>query len=67
MGQVKLRVDMACQGCAGAVRRVLEQLEGVESVDIDVAEKSVVVTGSASPDAVLAAASKAGKKTEFWQ
>lgn len=58
---------MSNQGCAGAVRRVLEQLEGVESVDIDVAEKSVVVTGSASPDAVLAAASKAGKKTEFWQ
>lgn len=59
-------VRHAVQGCAGAVRRVLGKLDGVDKVDISVPEKKVVVTGSANPEVIKDTVSKTGKKTEFW-
>ncbi|GAB2229412.1 hypothetical protein Droror1_Dr00023552 [Drosera rotundifolia] len=64
---VVLKVGMSCQGCAGAVNRVLEKMEGVESYDIDLKEQKVTVTGSVQPDTVLQNVSKSGKKTSFWE
>src|SRR5690606_32501461 len=55
-------VEMTCQGCANAVRNCLKGVSGVKNIDIDVAKKTVVVTGSASNDALLAALKKSGKK-----
>eukprot|EP00200_Dunaliella_tertiolecta_P001853 CAMPEP_0202349056 /NCGR_PEP_ID=MMETSP1126-20121109/6708_1 /ASSEMBLY_ACC=CAM_ASM_000457 /TAXON_ID=3047 /ORGANISM="Dunaliella tertiolecta, Strain CCMP1320" /LENGTH=67 /DNA_ID=CAMNT_0048940805 /DNA_START=34 /DNA_END=237 /DNA_ORIENTATION=+ len=66
MPEVTLRVDMMCEGCVGAVKRVLGKLEGVESFDVNLEEKKVVVRGSATPEAVLEKVAKTGKKTEFW-
>ncbi|KAG4982891.1 hypothetical protein JHK87_027640 [Glycine soja] len=63
---VVLKVGMSCQGCAGAVNRVLEKMEGVESFDIDLKEQKVTVKGNVQPDEVLQAVSKSGKKTAFW-
>ncbi|ESW17538.1 hypothetical protein PHAVU_007G247500 [Phaseolus vulgaris] len=63
---VVLKVGMSCQGCAGAVNRVLGKLEGVESFDIDLKEQKVTVKGNLQPDEVLQAVSKSGKKTAFW-
>ncbi|QCE05408.1 copper chaperone [Vigna unguiculata] len=57
---------MSCQGCAGAVNRVLGKMEGVESFDIDMKEQKVTVKGNVQPDEVLQAVSKTGKKTAFW-
>nr|KYP34623.1 Copper transport protein ATOX1 [Cajanus cajan] len=57
---------MSCQGCAGAVNRVLGKMEGVESFDIDLKEQKVTVKGNVQPDEVLQAVSKTGKKTAFW-
>ncbi|XP_054794156.1 copper transport protein CCH-like [Prosopis cineraria] len=64
---VVLKVGMSCQGCAGAVRRVLGKMEGVESYDIDMKEQKVTVTGNVQPEAVLQTVSKTGKKTAFWE
>ncbi|XP_014511005.1 copper transport protein ATX1 [Vigna radiata var. radiata] len=64
---VVLKVDMSCQGCVGAVKRVLGKLDGVESYDIDLNEKKVVVKGNVQPDTVLQTVSKTGKKTTFWE
>ncbi|XP_048139591.1 copper transport protein ATX1-like isoform X1 [Rhodamnia argentea] len=64
---VVLKVRMSCQGCSGAVKRVLEKMEGVESFDIDLKEQKVTVKGNVQPDAVLQTVSKSGKQTAFWE
>ncbi|XBI01339.1 hypothetical protein VPH35_130138 [Triticum aestivum] len=64
---VELRVGMSCEGCVGAVKRVLGKMEGVESFDVDIKEQKVTVKGNVTPDAVLQTVSKTGKKTSFWE
>ncbi|XAR64950.1 hypothetical protein NMG60_11008856 [Bertholletia excelsa] len=64
---VVLKVGMSCQGCVGAVKRVLDKMEGVESVDIDLKEQKVTVKGNVQPEEVLQTVSKTGKKTSFWE
>ncbi|KAK9812872.1 hypothetical protein WJX72_005031 [[Myrmecia] bisecta] len=61
MPEVALKVAMSCGGCEAAVRRVLGKLEGVESVNVDMQQQKVVVTGTASPEAVLQTVAKTGK------
>ncbi|MBA0759762.1 hypothetical protein Gotri_022598 [Gossypium trilobum] len=57
---------MSCEGCVGAVKRVLGKMEGVESYEVDLKEQKVTVKGQVQPDAVLQTLSKTGKKTTFW-
>ncbi|XP_021296146.1 copper transport protein ATX1-like [Herrania umbratica] len=64
---VVLEVRMSCEDCAGVVKRALETMEGVESVDIDLQEQKVTIKGYVQPDAVLQIACKAGKKATFFQ
>ncbi|KAL3523640.1 hypothetical protein ACH5RR_016474 [Cinchona calisaya] len=64
---VVLKVGMSCQGCVGAVNRVLSKMEGVESFDINIEEQKVTVKGNVQPEAVLQTVSKTGKKTSFWE
>ena len=65
--EVVLRVDMMCEGCAGAVKRVLGKVEGVESFDVDVATKKVTVRGTATAETLLEKVAKTGKATELWK
>ncbi|CAN4114381.1 unnamed protein product [Withania somnifera] len=58
---------MSCQGCVGAVNRVLGKMEGVESYDINIKEQKVTVKGNVEPEAVFQTVSKTGKKTSFWE
>ncbi|MED6201882.1 Cytosolic copper metallochaperone [Stylosanthes scabra] len=58
---------MSCQGCVGAVNRVLGKMEGVESFDINLEEQKVTVKGNVQPEAVLQTVAKTGKKTAFWE
>ncbi|KAK4268765.1 hypothetical protein QN277_025373 [Acacia crassicarpa] len=62
-----LKVAMSCEGCVGAVKRVLGKLDGVESYDVDLKEQKVTVKGNVLPDTVLQTVSKTGKKTTFWE
>ncbi|CAN6452431.1 unnamed protein product [Victoria cruziana] len=64
---VVLKVGMSCEGCVGAVKRVLNKMQGVESYDVDLKEQKVTVKGNVEPDAVLQTVSKTGKKTSFWE
>ncbi|CAN7085197.1 unnamed protein product [Brassica oleracea var. botrytis] len=57
---------MSCQGCGGAVNRVLGKMDGVESFDIDIKEQKVTVKGNVEPEAVFQTVSKTGKKTSYW-
>jgi copper chaperone len=47
---------MRCGHCEAVVRRELEGVSGVETVDVDLATKRVTVSGEALDDAVLIAA-----------
>lgn len=58
---------MSCQGCVGAVKRVLGKLEGVETFDIDIDAQKVTVKGNVAPDVVFQTVSKTGKKTAYWE
>ena len=64
-------VGMTCEGCSGAVGRILRKQAGVRDVAADVAAKTVRVTHSAeaAPAAMLVAlkawGDKAGKSVEL--
>jgi copper chaperone len=47
---------MHCDHCVAAVEQELSAVAGVESVDVDLATKRVVVTGDALDDGALRAA-----------
>ncbi|KAI4384079.1 hypothetical protein MLD38_009846 [Melastoma candidum] len=64
---VVLKVGMSCNGCVGAVKRVLGKMEGVESFDVNLEEQKVTVKGNVQPDAVLQTVAKTGKATSFWE
>lgn len=55
MTETKFNVGMTCGGCAAAVKRVLEKIEGVQAVDTNVEAKTVVVQAddSVSPQLLL--------------
>ena len=39
-----------CGGCAAVVKEKLSDIEGVENVEVDVAEKKLIVVGTADKD-----------------
>ena len=50
----KINVGMTCEGCAGAVKRILNKVDGVEEVNTDVGSKSVLVKSKGiTPDKML--------------
>ncbi|CAH0721474.1 unnamed protein product, partial [Brenthis ino] len=60
-------VEMTCEGCSGAVERVLNRLkgQGVENISISLPEQKVTVTSSLSSDQLLEVIKKTGKKTSY--
>lgn len=48
------RVGMTCVGCENAVKRLVGKVDGVASMETDVAQKKLVVTGTCSADDVIA-------------
>ncbi|KAG7305609.1 hypothetical protein JYU34_009701 [Plutella xylostella] len=60
-------VEMTCEGCSGAVERVLNRLkgQGVEDVSISLPDQKVSVTATLSADQLLEVIKKTGKKTTY--
>ena len=56
---------MTCESCARAATALLSKVPGVEKVETDVPSKTVTVTGTASPDTVIATLRKTGKETSL--
>ncbi|KAG7671941.1 hypothetical protein Ndes2526B_g07122 [Nannochloris sp. 'desiccata'] len=69
MPEVALKVAMMCEGCSGAVQRVLGKMPGVQNFNIDMPQQKVTVTvdDNVDPTAVKEIVAKTGKATEFWQ
>jgi len=55
-------VKMHCGGCAGAVERILNKTEGVESYKVDLGTQTVEVTGAIPYDDILEKLKKSGKE-----
>ena len=47
---VQFKVGMTCNGCSGAVTRILNKIDGVEKIDANVETKEVKVTCDDSVD-----------------
>ena len=59
--EIRLNVNgMKCGGCVANAEQALKAVAGVASCQVDLAGKSARVTGSAGPDALIAALQKAG-------
>jgi copper chaperone CopZ len=53
---------MTCQSCVSAVKSALKPIEGIESYDIDLENKQVVVTGRAAPSVLCRALKDTGRQ-----
>lgn len=51
MKEVVFNVGMTCEGCSGAVTRILKRVEGVENIDCNIEEKRVTVSCDDEVDA----------------
>lgn len=59
--EIRLSIlGMRCAGCIAAVETALQGVEGVESVNVNFADHSAVVTGSADPDRLKSSLKAAG-------
>ena len=64
--EISLDVDVMCEGCASAVRRICARIDGVTRVDVDVDSKTVVIVGDGlDPDDVRARVAKCGRETRL--
>ncbi len=64
MPVVRLDVpSIVCDGCAELLTEKIGEVPGVEDVSIDVAAKTITVTGDVDPGAVTAAIGDAGHRT----
>lgn len=63
----EFQVEMTCDGCSGAVRKVMGKLEGkgVNKVEIDMEKQRVYVDSSLSTEDLLESLNKTGKKVSY--
>ncbi|XP_064481651.1 copper transport protein ATOX1-like [Ornithodoros turicata] len=63
----EFKVEMTCEGCSGAVKRVLGKLEGqgVNKVEIDLPSQRVLVDSTLSSDKLLEVLKKTGKSCSY--
>ncbi|KAF0914626.1 hypothetical protein E2562_030691 [Oryza meyeriana var. granulata] len=65
--KVEVKVRMDCEGCERKVRKALEDMKGVSSVEVDVKQNKVTVTGYVEQEEVVERLRRrAGKKAEPW-
>ncbi|XP_070554172.1 copper transport protein ATOX1-like [Ptychodera flava] len=61
----EFQVEMTCEGCSGAVNRVLKKLDGVDDIQIDMEAQKVYVASTLSADVLLETIKKTGKATSY--
>ncbi|PHM68227.1 copper-exporting P-type ATPase CopA [Xenorhabdus sp. KJ12.1] len=63
---IQLLLDgMSCASCVSKVQKALQSVEGVKNARVNLAERSALVTGSASSEALVDAVIKAGYGAEI--
>jgi copper chaperone CopZ len=65
-GSVVLSISgMTCGGCASSVTRVLTNVPGVVSAEVNLSGRSAIVAGTATPENLIAAVRLAGYDAEL--
>ncbi|XP_062186148.1 heavy metal-associated isoprenylated plant protein 28 [Phragmites australis] len=59
-------VHMDCPGCEKKIRKAIQRLEGVDGVDIDMAQQKVTVNGDVEQKKVLKAVRRTGRRAVLW-
>ncbi|CAI2404675.1 copper-exporting P-type ATPase CopA [Serratia liquefaciens] len=62
-----LLTGMSCASCVSKVQNALQSVSGVDQARVNLAERSALITGSADPQALVAAVEKAGYGAEMIQ
>ncbi|KAL2254888.1 UNVERIFIED_CONTAM: Heavy metal-associated isoprenylated plant protein 26 [Sesamum indicum] len=63
--EIKIKID--CEGCERKVRRSVEGMKGVTSVEVSPKQNKLTVIGYVEPEKVVArVAHRTGKKAELW-
>lgn len=63
--EIKIKID--CEGCERKVRRSVEGMKGVTSVDINAKQSKLTVVGYVNPEKVVhRVAHRTGKRAEIW-
>ncbi|KAL8161274.1 hypothetical protein V2J09_012763 [Rumex salicifolius] len=61
-----LRVNIDCDGCRQKVKKLLQRIEGVYTVNIDSDNQKVTVSGSLDSATLIKKLVKSGKHAELW-
>ncbi|KAH6777061.1 farnesylated protein 6 [Perilla frutescens var. hirtella] len=63
--EIKIKID--CEGCERKVRRSVEGMKGVTSVEVNPKQSKLTVVGYVNPEKVVSrVAYRTGKKAELW-
>ncbi|GMG99705.1 hypothetical protein Nepgr_001545 [Nepenthes gracilis] len=62
--RVNIRCD--CDGCKNKVKKLLQKIEGVYTVNIDAKQGKVTVAGNVDPATLIKKLLKSGKHAELW-
>ncbi|KAG8368080.1 hypothetical protein BUALT_Bualt15G0008100 [Buddleja alternifolia] len=63
--EIKIKID--CEGCERKVRRSVEGMKGVSSIDISPKQSKLTVVGYVDPEKVVhRVAHRTGKRAELW-
>ncbi|KAH0726855.1 hypothetical protein KY285_002553 [Solanum tuberosum] len=60
-----LKVSIHCEGCKRKVKKILQQVAGVHTIDIDLKQQKATVTGNVEAEALLRKLHKSGKHAEL--
>ncbi|EPS65925.1 hypothetical protein M569_08856 [Genlisea aurea] len=64
---VEIKIKMDCEGCERKVKKSVEGMKGVTSVEINPKQSKLTVVGYVDPDKVVSrVAFRTGKKAELW-
>ncbi|XP_042502950.1 heavy metal-associated isoprenylated plant protein 37-like [Macadamia integrifolia] len=61
-----LKVHIHCDGCRQEVKKLLQRIEGVFTVNIDAEQQKVTVSGTVDPATLIKKLIRAGKHAEIW-
>ncbi|XP_048621292.1 copper chaperone for superoxide dismutase, chloroplastic/cytosolic isoform X3 [Brassica napus] len=65
LSQTEFMVDMKCEGCVNAVKSKLETIEGIEKVDMDLANQVVRILGSSPVKTMSLALEQTSRKARL--
>ncbi|KAJ6817038.1 heavy metal-associated isoprenylated plant protein 35-like [Iris pallida] len=61
-----LKVSIHCEGCKKKVKKILKNINGVHSVDIDALQNKVTVAGDVDAETLIRRLAKSGKNADMW-